>query len=120
MKEKVNRFPLIFAAAALLLCGCNPPKYVNYVSTHKDYKCAVPWGWNVMTDDEETRYTSTTFIGPFDPDFYLGAPSLSVRWYAYSAQHRLPDGLVESYASVDQYIQKALRDVYGIYEEPAI
>jgi len=65
-----------------------------------------------VTDGEKGRFTNTTFIGPFDPNFLMGAPSLTVRWHSYNQAHRLPDGQLELYASVDDYIKQVLRDVY--------
>lgn len=67
----------------------------------------------MITDGEGGHFTNTTFIGPFEPDFYLGAPSLSVRWHAYSYPHRLPDGGLEMYNDAEDYIQQTLREVYG-------
>lgn len=98
---------------ALLAAACSPPKYVAYVSPQKDFKCSVPWGWSVMTDKEEEHYRNTTFIGPFEPEFYLGAPSLSVRWYADSYPHRLADGTLEMYSSAEDYISQTIANIYG-------
>jgi hypothetical protein len=103
---------LALAAAGALLAGCNPPKYVPYFSPQGDYQVEVPWGWNIIVDSEGTHFTHVNFIGPFDPNFYLGVPSLSVRWYNYNIAHRLPDGLVEIYASADEYIKYLLESVY--------
>lgn len=103
----------LLAAGALLLFACAPPKYTEYTSLRRDFKASVPWAWQVMTDEEGRHYTNTNFIGPFEPEFYLGAPSLSVRWYAYSYPHRLPDKTVEIYSSADDYIQRTLETVYG-------
>lgn len=100
-------------AGALTFLGCGPPKYVGYASKHGDWKASVPWGWNVMTDEEEGHFKNTTLIGPFEPEFYLGAPSFSVRWHAYGKSHRLRDGLVESYANADDYIAQMLANVYS-------
>ena len=107
------RQPLLGLLAAAALCACTAPKYVSYASIRKDFSVSAPWGWSVMTDEEGTRYAATTFIGPFEPEFYLGAPSLSVRWYAYYSAHRLPDGLLESYASADDFISQTIANVYG-------
>ena len=62
-----------------LVAGCSPPKYATYESINKDFSASVPWGWQVMTDQQDYDFAQATFIGPFDGDFYLGAPSLSVR-----------------------------------------
>lgn len=99
---------LAFSAAA-----CNPPKYAAYESVNKDYTVSVPWGWQVMTDQQDTDFTQAAFIGPFDPDFYLGAPSLSVRWYRRYRPHRLTDGRLEMYGGADDFIKQTLRQVYG-------
>ncbi len=112
------RLSTAFAASLLLgllfgVSGCGPPKYVSYSSIHGDYRCRVPWGWNVITDDDAASATSTTFLGPFDPDFYLGIPSLQVRWFAYGASHPLRDGSAELYMSVDDYVGQMLGRVYG-------
>lgn len=103
--------PVVLAVAALF--ACSPPKYVPYTSINGDWKSVVPWHWNVMTDQEKGSFASTNFIGPFDPEFYLGAPSFGVRWHAYKRVHRLPDGLVEHYESVDDYVDQMLKAVYG-------
>lgn len=99
---------LLLAAAA-----CNPPKYAQYESINKDYTVSVPWGWQVMTDQQDNDFTQTTFIGPFDPDFYLGAPSLSVRWYRRYRPHKLVDGRLEMYTGADDFIRQALDQIYG-------
>lgn len=93
--------------------GCGPPKYVSYKSIHGDWKTTVPWGWNVITDDENTTYSATTFLGPFDPDFFLGIPSFSVRWHANGVPHQLRGGSAEIYSDADDYIRQTIRDVYG-------
>jgi len=103
-------------SAVLLLAlaaGCNPPKYATYESINKDYTAAVPWGWQVVTDQQDNDFAQATFIGPFDPDFYLGAPSLSVRWYRRYRPHRLSDGRLEMYAGPDDFIKQTLSIVYG-------
>lgn len=100
-------------ACAVLAAGCEPPKYVEYHSELGDYTCAVPYGWNVYFDRQENAFTSYTFVGPFDPDFFLGLPSLSVRWHANFKVHRLRDGSAEIYASADDYVRRTLDEVYG-------
>jgi hypothetical protein len=103
-------------AAALvgcsLLLGCSPPKYVLYWSIWRDWRSAVPWGWNIRTDEEAPDFASTNLIGPFAPEFYLGAPSFGVRWYRNNSKHTLPDGLVEYYRDADDYIERTLEDIY--------
>ncbi|MEK7390373.1 MAG: hypothetical protein AAB036_11835 [Elusimicrobiota bacterium] len=102
--------------AALVLAaafGCSPPKYAQYESVRQDFSASVPWGWQVMTDQQGDAFTQVNFIGPFDPDFYLGAPSLSVRWYKRYSPHRLRDGRLEMYGGVDDFINQNLKEVYG-------
>ncbi len=99
------------ALCAFIACG--PPKYVAYTSTHKDFKCLVPWGWNVITDQEGNHYENTDFLGPFDGRFYLGIPSFSVRWYSNYFPHLLRNGSIEIYTSGEDYIQQMLKQVYG-------
>jgi hypothetical protein len=103
-------------SAVLLLAlaaGCNPPKYASYESVSRDFTASVPWGWQVMTDQQDHDFSQVVFIGPFDPDFYLGAPSLSVRWYRRYRPHRLTDGRLELYAGPDDFIKQTLSQVYG-------
>ncbi|HVA66066.1 MAG TPA: hypothetical protein VNK24_03975 [Elusimicrobiota bacterium] len=110
-----RKITLRLGAAALMaavLAGC-APKYAAYASVRGDFRCLAPWRWKVVTDHEGEHYTDTTFIGPFDPKFYLGAPSLSVRWYRDYASHRLRDGSLEMYTGADDYIRQTLREVYG-------
>ncbi len=96
-----------------VLLACSPPKYVEYTSIWKDWRCRVPWGWNVITDREGDHFAGTDFLGAFDPDFYLGVPSFRVRWYEYSRPHRLRDGSVEVYSSAQDFISQMLSQVYG-------
>ncbi|MBI4060956.1 MAG: hypothetical protein HY403_05940 [Elusimicrobia bacterium] len=103
-------------SAVLLLAlaaGCRPPKYAVYESVDKDYSASVPWGWRVMTDRQDDDFTQAAFIGPFDPDFYLGAPSLSVRWFRRYRPHRLADGRLEMYGGPEDFIKQTLAQVYG-------
>ena len=105
------------AVAALALCslaaGCKAPQHALYTSPNRDFQCDVPWAWNVMYDSEGTHFTNVTFIGPFEPEFYLGAPSFSVRWHTRYATHRLRDGLLEMYSGPDDFISQTLDSVYG-------
>lgn len=107
----------IAGLAAVLLAwavaGCRTPKYVSYASPAKDFSCEVPWGWTIVVDPAGSDYANVTFVGPFEPDFYRATPSLSVRWHAHNAPHRLPDGTYESYASHEDYVRQMLLDVYG-------
>ncbi|MDD5628371.1 MAG: hypothetical protein PHU21_04870 [Elusimicrobia bacterium] len=107
-----------WSAAALALCGllaagCKPPAYSGYASPNGDFQCSVPWAWSVIYDAEGTYFTNLTFIGPFEPEFYLGAPSFSVRWYTRYTSHRLRDGQTEMYADADDFINQILDSVYG-------
>ena len=101
----------IFAAAAA--AACSPPKYVSYRSVSNDFKVAAPWGWDVIADAAYDSFSQVSFIGPFDVDFYLGAPTLSVRWYKPYRPHELRDGRMEMYADSDDFIKQTLNDVYG-------
>jgi hypothetical protein len=112
MKNIFSRrlFVVVLLAVA---AACNAPKYARYESIHKDYTASVPWGWQVMTDSQDDVFAQTNFIGPFDPDFYLGAPSLSVRWFKRYRPHRLRDGRLEIYSGPDDFIDQMLKQVYG-------
>lgn len=105
----------LLAAACLAAAGCNPPKYVPYRSVNGDYSTSVPWGWQIFTDQEGdgTAFAQATFIGPFDPQFYLGAPSMTVRWYRNYFPHQLRDGRLEIYKNPEDFITRTLADVYG-------
>ena len=107
--------PRLFAVLALaaLAAGCNPPKYASYESINKDFTASVPWGWQVMTDQQDDDFAQAAFIGPFDRDFYLGAPSLSVRWYRRYRAHRMAGGRLELYSGADDFIRQTLTYVYG-------
>lgn len=104
---------ILIGVCLLSLAGCFYPKYASYTSVRGDFRCLVPWGWHVTTESEDTRYAGSTFLGPFESDFYLGVPSLSVRWHANFKPHRLPDGTIEIYSGVDDYIRQMLKNVYG-------
>lgn len=108
--------PKSLVAAVLLgaacLSACSPPKYVNYWSLWRDWRAAVPWGWNIRTDQDGATFASTNLTGPFAPEFYLGVPSIGVRWYQNHGAHRLPDGLVEYYRDGDDFIEQTLTAVY--------
>lgn len=106
------RVVAIFAAAAAA-AACSPPKYVSYRSVSGDFKVAAPWGWNVIADASYDSFAQATFIGPADMDFYLGAPTLSVRWYKPYRPHRLRDGRLEMYAGSDDFVRQTLEGVYG-------
>ncbi|MDX6768547.1 MAG: hypothetical protein SF051_03380 [Elusimicrobiota bacterium] len=114
MKMK-NRVLALLAAALVSVAACSPPKYVSYRSVNRDFTAAVPWGWQVMTDQEGdgTAFAHVNFIGPFDPSFYLGVPSMSVRWYRNFWPRKMRDGRLEMYASPDDFIKRTLAEVYG-------
>jgi len=102
-----------FAAAAAFAASCSPPSYVSYQSVSGDFTVSAPWGWDVIADAQADGFAQVNFIGPFDKDFYLGAPSLSVRWYKPYRPHRLRNGSLEMYTSSDDFIKQTLDDVYG-------
>lgn len=101
------------AVSLLALAACGAPKYVSYSSIRGDWKASVPWGWNVITDEEGGHFAATNFLGPFEPDFFLGIPSLSVRWHSYGVPHTLRNRTAEVYRTADEFIQSTLKDVYG-------
>lgn len=103
----------LFVAAVALLAACSPPKFARYSSANKDWSANVPWGWQVMTDQQDDAFAQATFIGPFDGAFFLGAPSVSVRWYKRYRPHRLADGRLELYTGVDDFIKQTLSGVYS-------
>lgn len=102
-----------FVVAAAFLAACSPPQYTTYKSVSSDFSVAVPWGWNVIAEADHDAFSEVKFIGPFDADFYLGAPSLSVRWYKRYRAHALRDGSLEMYSSADDFIAQLMRQVYG-------
>ncbi len=104
---------LVLVVAAVFALGCKPPKYIKYVSEAKDASFQVPWGWNIYFDDQGSKFYQYNFVGPFDPEFFLGLPSLSVRWHSFGRSRRLRDGSYERFRSADNYIGKTLRKVYG-------
>jgi len=113
MKITLARRLALSVLAVALAAGCRPPKYAQYESINKDFTALVPWGWTVMTDQQDNDFTQTTFIGPFDEAFYLGAPSLSVRWFRRYRPHRLTDGRLEMYGGAEDFINQMLGQVYG-------
>lgn len=110
-----NRLRVLVVAVCALAAGCNPPKYVSYRSVNGDFTVAAPWGWQVITDQEGdgTAFAHVNFIGPFDPAFHLGVPSMSVRWYRSYWPHKLRDGRLEMYSDGDDFIAQTLAAVYG-------
>ena len=69
-----------------------------------------PDGQVLATDKD---FAQTVFIGPFSPHFYLGAPSLSVRWFRHYRPHRLIDGRLELYSGPGDFISQTLANVYS-------
>ncbi|MDD5656119.1 MAG: hypothetical protein PHF00_02560 [Elusimicrobia bacterium] len=110
---KRHLLAVIIALGACAASGCKPPRSAVYTSPRGDFRADVPWAWSVMLDADGRNFVNTAFIGPFEPDFYLGAPSLSVRWHAAYAAHKLRDGSIEMYAGPDDYIKQTLEGVYG-------
>jgi len=103
----------VLAALSAVSAACSAPRDVSYKSLAGDFTASVPWGWSVMTDSESDAFSQVNFIGPFDGNFYLGAPSLSVRWYKRYRPHALRDGRLEMYADVDDFFNQTLKQVYG-------
>lgn len=118
----INKRILALAAGlGLAAAACTPPKYVEYRSVNGDFKTYVPWGWQIFTDQDGdgTAFASAHFVGPFDPQFHLGVPSVSVRWYRNYFPHMMRDGRLESYTGAEDFIKQTLKDVYGPdYELP--
>ena len=110
---------MLTGALLAVLAGCAAPKRVTFFSPFKDFSCDVPWGWAVYLDAAGSDYTSVTFAGPLEPEFLRGTPSLTVRWYAYGAAHKLPDGNIERYVSAGDFKSQMLREVYGPECPPA-
>lgn len=111
----MRRFSRLFGALAIAgaLAACKPPKHVKFTSPYGDFTCEVPWGWNVIKDYAAADYTNVTFTGPFEPMFYRGLPSVSIRWYSLNHPHRLPDGTYEKYSSHEDFMRQMVNDVYG-------
>ncbi len=103
----------VLGAGVLAGSGCRRPQSAHYASVNRDFQCRVPWAWEVMFDSEGDHFNNTTFIGPFEPNFYLGVPSLSVCWHSRYSTHRLRDGSLEMYADADDFIRQTLDSVYG-------
>jgi hypothetical protein len=80
------------AVGILAAAGCGGSKNSRYRSPFGDFVGDVPTGWTPVVDSAGRDYYQITFVGPFDPAFFKGVPSLSVRWYRFNRPHRLPDG----------------------------
>jgi hypothetical protein len=114
MKRATALAALLLACCAFAFTACRPPKYLRYTSEAHDFTAEVPYGWQVFFDKSGADYVNYTFVGPFDPDFFRGAPSFSIRWYAKDAARPLPMSQEEeSYSSADDYIERTLREIYG-------
>jgi hypothetical protein len=112
---------LALLAALLGTCSCRQPSEFNYMSEAGDYSVVVPYGWKVFQDTAGTDFVNTTFTGPFDPDFYRGTPSFSIRWHARNKPHVIYMAGTEVYGSGDDYIDKIVREIYGpdaLFEQP--
>ncbi|OGS40428.1 MAG: hypothetical protein A2506_11135 [Elusimicrobia bacterium RIFOXYD12_FULL_66_9] len=107
------RLSAALAALAAVTAACSAPRDVTYKSIAGDFTASVPWGWSVMTDSDADAFAQVNFIGAFDGDFYLGAPSLSVRWFKRYRPHALRDGRLEMYADADDFFNQTLKQVYG-------
>lgn len=110
MRQRVLGLLVVCAA---VLAACGTPKYVHYRSVSGDFGAYVPWGWNVIAEAENDAFSEVKFLGPFDVDFFLGTPSLSVRWYKRYRAHKLRDGRIEMYSDADDFVKQMLRQVYG-------
>lgn len=109
----ISRAGLTVVLGVFLSAGCKPPKYIRYHSEAGDVAMQVPYGWSVYLDRQGNDFYAYNFVGPFEPDFYRGVPSLSVRWYKTGAVHKMRLGLTETYYSAEDYISTTLREVYG-------
>lgn len=113
----MNALKKVFAVVALaalpFAAACKPPKYIKYNSESGDFTAQVPWGWSVYLDRQGDDFYGYTFVGPFDPDFHRGVPTLQARWYGKNRVRTLPDGSVETYPSPQDFVERTLRDLYG-------
>lgn len=111
MRRLLSRaFVVVALAGALSACR---GKYAVYMPLTRDYQVAVPFAWSVIWEASGDDFTHANFVGPFDPRFFRGAPSFSVRWYRRMGRHKLADGSVEGYISADDFISQTLSRVYG-------
>lgn len=114
MKRTTALAAALFVSGVFLVSACRPPKSLRYTSGAGDFQAEVPYGWQVFFDGAGSGFANTTFVGPFDADFFRGAPSLSVRWHAYGAPHAMPlTAQEESYFTAEDYIDTTLKEVYG-------
>jgi hypothetical protein len=103
----------IFVVSAVIAAACAAPKFISYRSVSGDFSAYVPWGWNVIAEADHDSFSEVKFLGQPDASFYLGTPSLSVRWYKRYRAHTLSDGRLEMYADADDFIKQMLQQVYG-------
>jgi len=104
----------LLLAGVFLLAGCEPPKHIAYASSAGDFTVQVPYGWSVYYDEQSSDYQSYTFVGPFEPSFFRGVPSLQVRWYASGKPRKLPfNGGSETYYGADDFVRRVKGEVYG-------
>lgn len=111
MRRVLSRVFVVVALAGVL--GACRSKYAVYMPLTRDYQVAVPFAWGVVWEASGNDFTHANFIGPFDPRFFRGAPSFSVRWYRRAAGHQLADKSIEGYVSADDFIAQTLSRVYG-------
>jgi len=104
----------LVVALLLVVAGCRPAaKYSHFRSPFADFVCQIPSGWKTVVDSDGKDYYQVSFLGPFEPNFYKGLPSLSIRWYRLNQPHRLPDGHYEMYSSAQDFMEQMRRDIYG-------
>ena len=112
MNAKTLLSVLLVSAAALSLSSCRQPKYFHYTSDAQDFAVEVPYAWRVFYEEQGSNYVNTTFLGPFDPDFFRGAPSFSVRWHAMGAPFVHGFDMEQGYASTEEYAERTLKELY--------
>lgn len=117
--------PWLLAATALSLAAAlstnenvanhqaaaDPQAFVTYTSPQGDFECEIPEGWKVWVDAEGgdwLDFMSTVFSDPQHPERML-----VVRWYGNYKPHRLWDGMLEMYSSLDDYYSQTQDNVYG-------
>lgn len=110
MKTRAFAILALFAAC---LAACSPPKYARYNSVSGDFSVYVPWGWNVIAEASNDNFSEVKFLGPRDKDFYLGTPSLSIRWFKDYRSHQLRGARLEMYEGPADFISQTMKDVYG-------
>lgn len=104
---------LLASAAALSFSSCRSPKYFLYTSEAGDFSVDVPYAWRVFYEEQGSNYVNTTFVGPFDPDFFRGAPSFSIRWHSMGAPFAQGFGMERGYSSAEDYAERTLKELYA-------